>query len=109
MTCAGVVKHVILCGFNYILWIQKVTNLPQSLLPEGLREIDPAGHLEHLRLLAPFAEEGLSTLVDGQLEDQGYKSSWEREYTIEQMLEHAIIHLWRHRGQLERTDEHYLS
>jgi hypothetical protein len=30
------------------------------------------------------------------------KSRWGEDYTIEQMLEHAVVHPMRHRIQLER-------
>jgi len=29
-------------------------------------------------------------------------ASWGQEYTLEQMLEHAIVHVLRHRRQIER-------
>ncbi len=34
-----------------------------------------------------------------------FESRWKQPYDIEQMLEHAIVHILRHRRQLERWRE----
>jgi hypothetical protein len=41
-------------------------------------------------------------LEDAQLSPKQYLSRWGEPHTIEQMLEHAVVHPMRHRIQLER-------
>ena len=44
----------------------------------------------------------LAPLEDPQLSPRQYLSRWGEPHTIEQMLEHAVVHPMRHRIQLER-------
>ena len=44
----------------------------------------------------------LAPLEDDQLSPHQYLSRWGEPHTIEQMLEHAVVHPMRHRIQLER-------
>jgi uncharacterized damage-inducible protein DinB len=44
----------------------------------------------------------LAALEDAELAPATYKSRWRQDYSIEQMLEHAVVHPMRHRMQLER-------
>jgi hypothetical protein len=46
------------------------------------------------RHLAAFSDEEITPAV--------YTSAWGERFTIEQMLEHAVVHPMRHRVQLER-------
>jgi len=39
---------------------------------------------------------------DGDLANVRFESRWKQPYDIEQMLEHAIVHILRHRRQIER-------
>jgi uncharacterized damage-inducible protein DinB len=39
---------------------------------------------------------------DGQQAEVRFTSRWKQPYDIEQMLEHAIVHILRHRRQVER-------
>jgi hypothetical protein len=39
---------------------------------------------------------------DGQQAEVRFVSRWKQPYDIEQMLEHAIVHILRHRRQLQR-------
>ncbi|HUU46070.1 MAG TPA: hypothetical protein VM118_10095 [Acidobacteriota bacterium] len=39
---------------------------------------------------------------DEELEAVRFTTRWEQPYDIEQMLEHAIVHILRHRRQIER-------
>jgi len=44
----------------------------------------------------------LASLEDRELSPAVYKSRWDEDYSVEQMLEHAVVHPMRHRLQLER-------
>ena len=44
----------------------------------------------------------LAALEDRELSPEAYTSRWGEPYTVEQMLEHAVVHPMRHRIQLER-------
>jgi hypothetical protein len=97
------VSHVQAAARSYMLWIREVLG-------------DPVADLERIReasLIVPrldaFMEETLDGwrrhlvgLVDEQLGGTQYPSRWGEPFTLDQMLEHAIVHPMRHRLQLER-------
>jgi len=97
------VAHVQGSARSYLLWVWEVLERPIEGLPL-IRDhtlIVP-------RLDAFMAEtlEGwrthLAPLENGQLSPRQHLSRWGEPHTIEQMLEHAVVHPMRHRIQLER-------
>ena len=86
-----------------LLWIWEVRERPI----EGLPLIRDAGVIVP-RLDAFMAEtldgwrRHLAPLENDQLSPRQYNSRWGEPHTIEQMLEHAVVHPMRHRIQLER-------
>ena len=57
---------------------------------------------EQCRLTDGNLNRHLAALEDSEIEEPVYTSRWGQGYTIEQMLEHAVVHPMRHRVQLER-------
>ena len=97
------VAHVQGSARSYLLWVWEVLERPI----EGLPLIRDAGVIVP-RLDAFMAEtldgwrRHLAPLEDAQLTPKQYISRWGEPHTIEQMLEHAVVHPMRHRIQLER-------
>ena len=97
------VAHVQGAARSYLLWIWEVLEQPI----EGLQLIRDAGVI--VPRLDAFMMETLDgwrrhlvALADDQLSPRQYLSRWGEPHTIEQMLEHAVVHPMRHRIQLER-------
>jgi hypothetical protein len=97
------VTHVQRAARGYLLWIWEVLERPIEDLPL-VREVD-----EIVPRLDAFMEETLAgwrrhlaPLENEQLAPTQYLSRWGEPHTIEQMLEHAVVHPMRHRIQLER-------
>lgn len=97
------VSHVHAAARSYLLWIWEKLERPIEGLPLVR---DPAIIVP--RLDAFMAEtldswrRHLAPLEDEQLSPKQYLSRWGEPHTIEQMLEHAVVHPMRHRIQLER-------
>ena len=95
--------HVQGAARSYLLWIWEVLERPIEglLLTRDAAVIVPrmdafmAETLEAWRRYQPLLE-------DDQLSPKQYLSRWGEPHTIEQMLEHAVVHPMRHRIQLER-------
>lgn len=95
--------HVLRAARNYLTWIgdcvkRPVTdvdldNEPVSVGAKGRPFLD--------EVLAAWRRH-LALLEDEELAPTSFKSRWGDDYTIEQMLEHAVVHPMRHRIQLER-------
>ena len=95
--------HVQGAARSYLLWIWEMLEHPIEGLPltRDAAVIAPrmdafmAETLEAWRTHMPLLE-------DAQLTPKQYLSRWGEPHTIEQMLEHAVVHPMRHRIQLER-------
>jgi hypothetical protein len=95
-------RHVLGAARGYMVWICEMLQLPDP----GIRVApDPAilsqeaeAYMEHVldRWRAPLQE-----VRDGQLETPEYRSRWQTLYSIDAMLEHAVMHPIRHAFQLE--------
>ncbi len=95
--------HVLRWSRDYLTWIGDCVQRPVSDLDAEMDPVAIAGRS------AAFMEEVLSgwrrhlaSLEDRELVPVTHTSRWGEPYSIEQMLEHAIVHPMRHRIQLER-------
>jgi uncharacterized damage-inducible protein DinB len=95
--------HVFRAARNYLTWIGECVDRP-------VRDVDPEADAASIaRKGRAFMDEVLTAwrrhlvlLEDRDLRPATRKSRWGEDYTIEQMLEHAVVHPMRHRIQLER-------
>ena len=96
------VAHVQGAARSYMLWIREQLGTPV----EGLERIREAERI--VPRLEAFMEETLDgwrrhlVMVENEQLATQYTSRWGELFTIDQMLEHAIVHPMRHRIQLER-------
>jgi uncharacterized damage-inducible protein DinB len=95
--------HVLRAARNYLTWIGECVERPVTDVDLDNDTISIAGKGR------PFLEEVLAAwrrhlpaLEDPELDTPSHRSRWGVDYTIEQMLEHAVVHPMRHRIQLER-------
>ena len=97
------VAHAQGAARSYMMWIREVLEQPVTDL-ELIR--DPAVIVPKLDAYMEETLAGwrrhLAPLEDAQLAPTQYKSRWGELFTIDQMLEHAVVHPMRHRIQLER-------
>ena len=95
--------HVLRAARNYLTWIGECANRPVGDVDLDNDTVSVAGKGRAFlaEVLAAWRRH-LAVLDDGELSTEGYRSRWGEPYTIEQMLEHAVVHPMRHRRQLER-------
>ena len=100
-----IMNHVVKAGYkyaNYIRkqfgkpWVERMESFDVSTTEAACRELDV--------MLAYTAEtlEGKWGLTYEDIMRNNMKVSWGPEYDLEQLLEHAIVHILRHRRQVER-------
>ena len=94
--------HVLRAARGYMIWMCEKLELPdpqiQPAPPPERMEAEVDRYLEHLlaRWRLPLAE------VDEERASRpNYKSRWGMDYSIDSMLEHALVHPMRHAFQLE--------
>ncbi len=98
-----IMSHVVKAGYGYADYIREQFSIASSRPPhrllsrqESLEQLDAA--------LAYTAQtlEGRWEMRDEEITGTVIKSSWGVVYDLEQLLEHAIVHILRHRRQIER-------
>ncbi len=95
--------HVLMAARGYLCWIGEMVG-------RDVTDIDRTKDVQVVASRASeFADEVLSAWTrhlaafsDEEITPAVYTSAWGERFTIEQMLEHAVVHPMRHRVQLER-------
>jgi uncharacterized damage-inducible protein DinB len=98
-----IMSHVVRAGYGYADYLREQfsiasTRPPNRLLSrqESLEQLEAA-----LRYTAQTLE-GRWEMSDEEITGAVIKSSWGVVYDVEQLLEHAIVHVLRHRRQIEK-------
>jgi uncharacterized damage-inducible protein DinB len=106
-TIQTVLSHVISAGYGYAISIHNIKG-GTSMRPNKTFHGSIKEYLADLNNLLAFTETVLMDITDNELEQCDnslkIKSSWGQSYDIEQLMEHAIVHILRHRRQIERFD-----
>jgi len=98
-----IMGHVVGSGYSYADSIRKVFGIP-SARPK-IEPFPRMEAIEGLEKMLAYTAETLEDKWDTPEEDIhkiNVASSWGQPYTLEQILEHAIVHILRHRRQVER-------
>ena len=94
--------HIIQSGYTYANYIQSVSN---SRWLEYKATIDTTKNAVHeIREMLKYTEESFHDnwyKSKEELEEYSFKTRWNVTYDVEQLLEHAIVHILRHRRQVE--------
>ncbi|MBL7793807.1 MAG: DinB family protein [Saprospiraceae bacterium] len=100
----SVLYHVVKAGYGYANRIRKQfgDTLPKN--KEDYEIITPADACRELKNMLAYTEETLNNKYNLTLDDILHnimKSPTGQNYDFEQLLEHAIVHILRHRRQVE--------
>lgn len=99
----AVLTHVVSSGFSYCIYIQNHRGIENKRpAPEFRRSA--ADYVADLALMQTFTDQTFSDIYDEELEAHQYanmiQTKWGQAYDMEQMMEHAIVHVLRHRRQI---------
>lgn len=101
----SVMNHTINAGYGYTYYLLKNFIDPENIrvkppVPqspqEAASELDKMMEYTITKLTQHFSPDLL------EVEGKEFKVAWGQNYDFEQMLEHAIVHILRHRRQIER-------
>lgn len=100
-----VLSHVVDAGYSYATSIHNSKG-HQKESPDEIFHDTVAEYLEDLTNVFLFTETVFKEFKDEELEQLDnalkIKVGWGQWYDIEQLMEHAIVHILRHRRQLEK-------
>ena len=100
-----VLTHVVHSGYGYATSIHNLKG-DNKTRPGKKLCVTSAEYGKELDDVFAFTEKVFENFTDSDLEefdtDKKIKAGWGQVYDIEQMMEHAIVHILRHRRQLEK-------
>ena len=100
-----ILSHVIGAGYNYVVEIRKslgedidhVTKITLGSIKEYILALDKMFAYNE-KLFQDYPKIRLEEFIS----EKKFKVSWGQTYDVEQLYEHAIVHILRHRRQIER-------
>lgn len=108
----AILSHVVHAGYGYATSIHNHYNGQQLNRPDKVFHKDIQHYLEDLELMFQFTAKVFLPVHDTELEEMDQhlkiKTGWGQLYDIEQLMEHAIVHILRHRRQIERLKDNGL-
>jgi len=101
----AILSHVVFAGFGYATAIHQSRGHNRER-PGKVLQITVQEYIRDLSNVFLFTEEVFQDIRDDELlvydESRKIKTRWGQSYDIEQLTEHAIVHILRHRRQIER-------
>lgn len=102
-TIQSMMRHVVNAGYGYATYISSALG---TTIQRPRVELLPLAELPaQLTAIVAFTDDVLRdryTMPEDDMDTITMKAPWNVVYTIDQMLEHAVMHIHRHRRQLER-------
>lgn len=99
-----ILAHVVSSGYSYCIYIRNFRN-ENILRPQKMNRKSISEYIFDLDNVIKFTHDTFSAISDDELErfteSEKMKTSWKQVYDIEQIMEHAIVHILRHRRQIE--------
>ncbi len=100
-----ILSHVVRAGYAYATDIRKLAG-EKIDYPEKLFHLTISNYQKDLTSFFIFTIDTFKNIEDNELEQfddtKKIKTSWGQVYDIEQLTEHAIVHILRHRRQIEK-------
>lgn len=98
-----IVSHVVNAGYGYADLLRKAFSIPSTRPPRAL--FSQREFLEQVDAVLAYTNETLEGRWQMSYEEISgtfINAGWGPRYDVEQLLEHAIVHVLRHRRQIEK-------
>ncbi len=100
-----ILAHVVASGYSYCVYIRNLKD-PSAQRPARVKRETAQEYCNDLDAVLKYTDQTFAQIFDDELEvfesERKMHTSWQQEYDIEQLMEHAIVHILRHRRQIER-------
>ncbi|MEO6695775.1 MAG: DinB family protein [Ignavibacteria bacterium] len=100
-----IMNHVVGAGYGYANYIRIQFNEPLKERNESYETDTPELACSEIELMLKYNIETLENkweMTDEDIMKNIMKVRWGPSYDVEQLLEHAIVHILRHRRQIEK-------
>ncbi len=98
-----IMNHVVRAGYGYSNYIREALSL--EVLPIADKQIpqnEIGAEIEGMMTYCYETFESDPPITDEQVENVYFVTRWDIKYNIDQLMEHAIVHVLRHRRQIEK-------
>ena len=97
-----VVRHIVGSGYTYINYINSIRKIEGREYNTVIQN-SSTGIIEIDKMLdySQFSLNQILHLENKEIQTWKFESSWGVTYDFEQLMEHAIVHILRHRRQIE--------
>lgn len=107
-----ILSHVVHSGYGYATSIHNLKGY-NNTRPDKTYHLTIKEYLEDLTNIFTYTENIFKEIRDNELEQFDnslkIKTSWGQLYDIEQMTEHAIVHILRHKRQVDKIKRNELK
>ena len=98
-----IVSHVTNSGYGYANYIRDWFSIPKSSPQRRLlAQNDISKELDKMIEYTSETLDGKLEYSDDEIQKVKMKVRWGPQYDLEQLLEHAVVHILRHRRQIEK-------
>ncbi|MFH6987741.1 DinB family protein [Flavobacterium collinsii] len=108
----AILSHVVSSGYSYAISIHNLKGHNMQR-PDKIFHVTIAEYLKDLTNVFLFTESVFREIKDDELEQFDdslkIKTGWGQLYDIEQLTEHAIVHILRHKRQIEKIKSSQLN
>jgi uncharacterized damage-inducible protein DinB len=98
-----ITNHVVRAGYGYSKYIRD--SLSIDALPiedKQIPQTEIEAEIDKMLAYTAAIFEGDRQITDEEMEEIFFKTRWGVDYNIDQLLEHAIVHILRHRRQIQK-------
>lgn len=101
----AVLSHVVHAAYGYATYIRN-RHGDKLIRPDKTIHTNAGDYISDLKKVVVFTEQVLQQVSPDEVEEMDNSkkmfTGWGQIYDIEQLMEHAIVHVLRHRRQIER-------
>jgi uncharacterized damage-inducible protein DinB len=102
-----IMSHVIRAGYGYADYIRHLFSISSARpATQLLKQSESLNELQSMLEYTNDTLDGKWEMTDEVIVRTTIHSLWGVTYDLEQLLEHAIVHILRHRRQIEKLLEH---
>ena len=98
-----IVSHVVHAGYGYADLLRRLFSVPSARPPRALLSHgESSGQLDAVLAYTAETLAGRWLMTHEEMSGAFVNSGWGVRYDVEQLLEHAVVHVLRHRRQIEK-------
>lgn len=98
-----IMNHVVRAGYGYSKYIRDALSMGvNSIGDKQVPQTEVFGEIDKMFAYTAAIFESERSVTDEEMETIFFKTRWDVNYNIDQLLEHAIVHVLRHRRQIQK-------